>query len=1238
MSPAADESQPFDAATLPLSGLRLIEASAGTGKTFSLAGLYLRLIVEERASVRDILVMTFTRAATQELRERIRARLADAARIAHAPELAEPGNAEHAFTQQIIAGCDEAPDALARRLADAAARVDEATIVTIHGFAQRAATENAFESALAFDRGEAIDDPSVYREAAADYWRAHVFGADAAAGDVLALWPSPDALYQTLAPILARSHARLAGIDRARLATLQARMAETWPGTAAPLAKTLAEAFAADALLKTGDLYKHLAAEDDIHSLIADLDTRLTAAIEAGTTPALPEWLLTLAEPAPQFKKAAKHQAYAEPLADLEAALAVLVELQPLAKLVAIDDAAKAVAARAAARKIERRQYSYDDLIVALHTALTHERTGAALADALHARWPYALVDEFQDTDPLQYASLSRIYLSSEETGSPGREHGALLLIGDPKQAIYGFRGGDIYAYLAAAHAAHDARYTLTTNFRSTSQVLDAIEALYRLPDADPFIVSEIDFPHVEAGRSTGDHRLVTANGAELHALTFWQLHGNESELKNGKIKNPSKDDDQHRLIDETVAAIGRLLNGDSAHWQRADGATEPVAARDIAVLVNNHREATTLQAALAAHGIRAVCQHRDSVFASAEAADLRHVLRAMAQPDDATAVRAAQPTALLGKRLADLIALADDDHAMQLAIERFHALHDAWRARGVLSALEELFVAAAPGVLALTDGERRMSNYLQLGELLANAEGQCFGMASVVRWLDERIAAAEDGALGAEDESQLRLESDADLVRISTVHAAKGLQYPIVFLPFAPWLGTAGAPDKPPLVFHAPGEDDTDSQAMIDLVGDDPANVKQAVLEARSEALRLLYVALTRAEQALVVGWREPDDYGTSGALGDLLYRDGIAGGGALDRLQQAVPEAIAVERVDVSRPAPAVEPPAAMDAEQLSAARSDLPAARPRWSTYSFSRLAHAPADTAPAELPEPGAADERASPPGDALDAGAEGELPRLDARLSGVRFGSAVHDLLEEQLKHARHGPWPAPGQPLAHAQRRQVHDTLRQYGLIAEDETDPRIDDTADLLARTLHTPLPAIGPLAGLDSRRLLTEMEFMLRLSGHRLGALVETLREAGYLPAALGGHPAQILYGLMQGFIDLVVEVDGAYVILDYKTNRLGDTPAAYRDEALERAIGRAHYDLQYLIYTVALHRHLRRCLGEAYDPATHLGGVQYLFVRAMDGESDIGVFADRPPIELVEALDALFDGQTADREIPA
>tara|TARA_B100002049_G_scaffold119121_1_gene88038 strand:+ start:14794 stop:18483 length:3690 start_codon:yes stop_codon:yes gene_type:complete len=1220
--------QVFDAATLPLSGLRLIEASAGTGKTFSLAGLYLRLIVERQVSVRDILVMTFTRAATQELRERIRARLAGAARIAHDMRLADPDSAEDRFTVQVMAAAEEPPAALARRLADAAGRIDEATIVTIHGFAQRAATENAFESALAFDRGDAVDDATIRLEATTDYWRAQVFGDGEQAAAILNFWATPEALYGALAPILARPYVEIAGIDDARIASLLRSLAADWPGTAPVLARTLQDALAADALLKSAALYPALA-DIDIDATVAELDATITDALAAEQVPVLPDWLVALTDPPGQFKKAAKHQAMAKPLANL-AALPVLAELQPLARLLTLQRAATDVAARSATRKIERRQYSYDDLIKALHDSLADPRTGPALADALYARWPFALVDEFQDTDPLQYRSLWHIYLARE------RERGALLLIGDPKQAIYGFRGGDIYAYLAAARAAGQARYTLTTNFRSTQGVLDAIAALYAQPGAHPFVVDDIDFPRVSAGRTVGDRALTGADGTPVTALSLWELTGGVLPQKNGKTRNPNKQVDTDRLIAETVARIQQLLSGRTLRWQNADDSQRSVAARDIAVLVNAHHQAEAVQSALAAAGIRAVCGQRHSVYASAEAADLRYVLAAMAHPDDPLAVRAAQPTGLIGKQLSDLIAMADDDTALQAAIERFHTLYLAWQRRGVLSALETLFIDVAPKILALVDGERRMSNYLQLGELLAEGEAECYGMDSLVHWLDHQIAAATAGTLGSEDESQLRLETDADLVRISTIHASKGLQYPIVFVPFAHWLGQSQGdrrPDVPPFVFHP--DIDGERPAMIELIGN-ADNAAQSCLEARSETLRLLYVALTRAADALFVGWREPDDArGAAGALADLLYRDGAPDGQAITRLKQSAGDVLAHERLDIDAP-PLIEQAATRTVSPPEGqARDDLPERRARWSTYSFSRLAHAPAESAPATLPEPGAADE-SSPSVDALaevPAEEEQALPALDKRLAGVRFGTAVHDLLEDALNNQPRGAgpgafvWHRPGTSAGPAELEAVYTKLRAGGLIEDDRADPRIDQTADLIARTLHTPLPDIGPLAAVPRDRLLTEMEFMLRLRGQRLGQLVDTLREHGYLATALGGHPTQTLYGLMQGFIDLVVEADGAYYILDYKTNRLGDTASAYAPAALSQAMSRSHYDLQYLIYTVALHRHLARCIAD-YDPSVHLGGVQYLFVRAMDGQTTAGIYHDRPPLALIDALDALFD----------
>ncbi|MDN5874301.1 MAG: PD-(D/E)XK nuclease family protein, partial [Sinobacteraceae bacterium] len=249
-------------------------------------------------------------------------------------------------------------------------------------------------------------------------------------------------------------------------------------------------------------------------------------------------------------------------------------------------------------------------------------------------------------------------------------------------------------------------------------------------------------------------------------------------------------------------------------------------------------------------------------------------------------------------------------------------------------------------------------------------------------------------------------------------------------------------------------------------------------------------------------------------------------------------------------------------------------------------------------------------------------------KLHERMFAVRFGSAVHAMLETWIGDPCRVAWAPPGVPCSDAHHQLVRNKLRQYGLVGETHSDPRISDTAQLIARTLHTPLPDIGPLVALEREQARAEMEFMFRLRGNRRGALVHRLRQAGYLATTLGGEPAQSLYGLMQGFIDLVVECDGRYYVLDYKTNHLGDSPSAYAAQALEGAVGRARYDLQYLIYAVALHRHLRHCLGSDYHLDRQFGGVQYLFVRAMDGNTAAGVFCDRPEPAFIEALDVFFD----------
>ncbi|MBK1725487.1 UvrD-helicase domain-containing protein, partial [Halorhodospira neutriphila] len=855
-------SEPFAIESMPLDGLRLIEASAGTGKTFSLAGLYLRLLVERRLAVHQILVMTFTRAATQELRERIRTRLVEAARLAAEPQ-AWPAcqRPEERTAVALFEASPEGPAQLAERLRDAAARMDEATITTIHGFAQQAAAENAFDGGLPFDRGEQADDEPLFREAAADYWRSQVIGQPAAQAEAFRqLWDSPGALHETLRPVLAKPHAGLAGPPAGDIAERAERARALWREEGAELERLLLAAEAEGALLKGEGLDQDRRRHGGMAGLLGALADGL-AGTAAGHA-ALPGWIADLASDAGARRhlKKAPAQQWCRPqeLALVQA----LAELQPLGRLAAIREALARVRAEALARKRERRQFSFADLIEGLHAAITAEPDGEHLAASLHETWPWALVDEFQDTDPLQYEILRRIYA--------GREGGGLLMIGDPKQAIYGFRGGDVFAYLKAAAAAHG-RYHLGTNFRATPELLRAVEAVFAAGGREAFLIPGIELHPVRAGRPAGDAALLRrpADGGAAQpwpALTLWPLEGEDGAAL-------GKGEAEERLLEAAVAQIQHLLDGSAVlRRQRGEGeaAERPVAPADIAVLVNTNSQASRVQAALSRRGVPAVCLHQDSVYASAEAQDVLRLLQAAAAPADEPAVRAALATALEGYRLGDLIALGEDEAAWQAVLERYQRAHERWRAAGVLALLEGAVQAAAPRLLGLEDGERRLTNYLQLAELLQEAEAETFGLDGLIRHLQGAID--EGGGAEAGEAEQLRLESDEALVRITTVHRVKGLQYPIVLVPFAPFLGTLGSPAQPPYVFH-----DGDGDAWLDYgaAADGPA---RAVREHKAEAVRLLYVALTRAEQACFASWGVATQAADS-ALAWLLHgRDGAS------------------------------------------------------------------------------------------------------------------------------------------------------------------------------------------------------------------------------------------------------------------------------------------------------------------------------------------------------------------------
>lgn len=1206
---------------LDLDGVRLIEASAGTGKTYTLATLVTRLVIERGLRVGQILAVTFTDAATQALRERLRRRLLLAARIAaDDPALPAAGDdAERALTRAMIAAQRRREDAavLRARLQRAAHEIDLAAVVTIHGFCARVLAEHALETGQAFVAPEMIgSDRALRDEIATDLWRA--LGEDALlAGLLQAQWPDgPEALAADLG-LLLRDARLLPPPPPATPDPLPA-----WQRAAAAVRERFAQhgddaraaleaAIAAKAL--NGNSYKAgLPAElwRGLASWCAQRDAATDFA--AGLLDPRIE-RLTPATLALRTNKGRDAQTPRSPLFDAIAALlaaraqrAHWLAAQGIALVHRVRDQA---AARMAALKRGRRVQTYDDLIDGVAAALDGAH-GPALVARLRAQYAAALVDEFQDTDARQWGIFARVFGTDAgaDAGADAQGQGAaarlLVLIGDPKQAIYGFRGGDVHTYLAAARQAQPAP-ALEHNFRSRPALLRAVAALYAAAGDAAFVDPRIRFRDVRPGGIADDAGL-QRDGVSAPALTIHPL--------------PAPGDDslawsagQSRALAAAacVAAIHGWLGDSRAGRARIDGrALQP---GDIAVLVRSNGEAARIQQALAAAGIAAVAAGRQSVFATEQAQELLGLLDALLHPGDPGRLRTALASVFLGLD-AQALARGDDDAAWQRETQlRAQAWRERWQRHGPLALVADLCAAHAPRLLALRDGERRLTNLLQLGELLQEADARALGMRGLFDWLRARTDQADDN----DETQQLRLESDARCVQILTLHKSKGLEFGLVFLPFA---AIGRDPRMGPFLAYP---DAGGRVLQLDVEHDDAATPTRAdardrvLLESRAEEARLLYVGLTRARHALWLAGGALYQT-TKTALGALLAAAMADTGGARALHCDAGP-----------LPATPLAPLPPEAAAPVPPARQAQRVLDGDWWIYSFTQLTRA-APGAP-DL-EAAAADE--PEPAPAL-AALSGNDAAYDARFAGSRFGNVLHGALEL----VDFAAWrdcgsaaPSPGE------LQKLRAALRSQGYLAADVEDG-LAPLSRLVARTLNQRLPEGVRLCELPAAARRAEMEFHFALAPTSVDALLATLHAHGWLRARHAFGARRRLEGLMTGKIDLVYVHDHRYYLLDYKSNRL----PAYDAASLERAMEDSEYTLQAVIYTLALHRWLRFRLGAAYDYARDFGGVRYLFCRGLDaadsaagaaavgtaavGTAVAGMYAAIPPHALVAALDRLF-----------
>ena len=1198
--------------TLPLDGVRAIEASAGTGKTYTLATLVVRLVVERGLRVGEILAVTFTEAATQELRSRIRARLLLAERVL-AGSVARDASPEAALTHAVmsahLARGDETVDVLRMRLHAASNDIDLAAIFTIHGFCARALREHALEAGHGFDAPALLTSDTDLRAAiAADLWRAHGVDGDTA-DDLLALWKSGHtALASDLStlvrePVLRPSLAQMPDDPAPRLHVASVALRDAFRAHGDEFRGVLVSAVESKVL--NGTSYKIDWIQALFDSLKSWCDAEDTSAFEHAKLTNLTRDTLQMrtskggAGRTPDSPICAVVPAYLE-------ALAAAGEWQDARRVALLHRLRDDARLRIAGFKQQQRVHTYDDLIDRVADAIDGAHAEALVA-RLRAQYAVALVDEFQDTDARQWRIFERAFGAA--SGAP-----ALFVIGDPKQAIYGFRGGDLETYLAARACADDAP-PLAFNFRSRPVVLHAVAALYAQADASgvaPFVDARIAFRAVQPGGARHDTDY-QRNGQPAPALTVWRAPDPPPDSNGKPVKAYSAGRSRELATQACVAAIHRVL--DEARSGRAtlmeDGAPRAVQPGDIAVLVRSHAEATRIRHALALAGIPAVAAGKQSLFDTHEARDVHALLLALLHGADARRLRMALSTVLVGLDAAQVAALDTDADAAS----SWQLTAIAWRERlqraGPLALISDLCATQARRLLGLLDGERRLTNYLQLAELLQDAHGHASGLHGLVAWLEHRIASAS-----VDDDSQLlRLESDARRVQVVTLHKSKGLEYPLVFLPFAAVGGKARSAGQHVTVSGPEGRA-LHWKLLPSISGWETAKEDWAKA-GRAEDARLLYVALTRARDALWVATGAFYNHDKASIASMLARTEALAGA-----LQDAV-------EIDTSTPpdtfawlAPesdAVVPPARIAARVLS---SD-------WWVHSFTQLAGSDAqagDTSSASTqPVPGGRDEPA-----ADDNAGHVNTPvdgvEFDPRFAGARFGVVLHDVLE----HADFACWRhwQSGDAAPDGEHHRITAALARGGYAAGD-VDDGVATLLPLAGHTLTAALPEGVRLCDVPGDERRAEIEFQFALAPTRVDALIGLLHRHGVLRTRQGFGTRRVLDGLMTGLIDLTYRHDARWYVLDYKSNRL----PGYGADQLEAAMAHSDYDLQALIYTLALHRWLRFRLGDGYDYARDFGGVRYVFCRGLDPDRPgQGVHAYTPDAALVHALDALFAGSAA------
>ncbi|MBW1796879.1 MAG: exodeoxyribonuclease V subunit beta [Deltaproteobacteria bacterium] len=1196
----------FDLLNSPLKGTNLIEASAGTGKTYAITGLFLRLILEKNLSVNEILVVTFTEAATHELKDRIRNKLR------RAMEAFSGASSDDALLNDLVKKNLDNKTVLAS-LREALRDFDKAAIFTIHGFSRRVLHENAFESGCLFDTELVTEQENLKREIVDDFWRRHFYQASPLfVNYALHKKFSPNGLLSLLRGRLARPYLKI--IPQVEIPDTSEREKEfraffddvcnAWKSARANVENMLAtdEGLSrvkygkAKVPLWIEAMDRYLASWVNNPVLFNGFGKFTSGELKVSVKkscipPAHP--FFELCERLKQSHEELE-RVFEERLLGLKAVLFYYAE----------DELAK--------RKEEKNVQSFDDLLLKLYRALK-EKGGEYLARAMRKKFRAALIDEFQDTDPVQYAIFNQVF---------GARDSALFLIGDPKQAIYGFRGADIFAYMKAKKDVAF-QHTLSENWRSDPGLIAAINAVFGGKKL-PFVYDEIPFnPAVPAPKK--DPEVLELNGKTESPFQLWFLEAK-------KVTNSGKPISKSlasQLIPGAVAAeISRLLA--LGRKGLALLGKKPLTEGDIAVLVRTNAQARLVQEALAALNIPGVLFSTGNLFDSHEALEMERVLLAVSHPKNERHIRAALTTDMMGLKGEDLDILMDDETGWEEWIAKFRMYHDLWNERGFIRMFRYLLLQeeVLPRLMSLKNGERRNTNLLHLTEVLQQTSVEKkLGMTESLKWLSEQ----RDESTPRLEEHQLRLESDENAVKLVTVHKSKGLEYPVVFCPFS-WDGSKIKKSNKPFLFHNEAQERTPT---LDLGSEErDENRAFAEKELLAENLRLLYVALTRAKNRCYLVWgrfsqgetsapayllHQPESFETGNVVQAIAERyNGLTDEAVKEELRAAVSKAegtITLSAMPAGQTGETYTPlpgrKTALSCREFSGGIDRL------WRISSFSSLT-----SGRPHMDETADRDAITFSNGrdqDEVEEPVIGEMPlNIFSFPKGTKPGSFLHDILEHLDFTAKETT----------AMKKLVADKLNEYGFEHR-----WLDTICNMVTNVLSTPLDSAqkGPvLSSIRNEDRLNELEFYFPLKTVNPAKLKQIFQAnpGSWLmkdfPETIGMLQFTPTKGFMRGFMDLVFLWRGRYYLVDWKSNFLGDSPKDYNQEAMASAMKKECYILQYTIYTLALDQYLRlRMPGYSYEK--HFGGVYYIFLRGVNPGMgpEFGIYRDLPSRELIEGL---------------